>query len=195
MININFRRKLNIFNSKTYFLNTPVSIPELLQFKIGDIIYLSGIIASGRDQVHRRIIEYSHNKISLPKEFELIKGSAIYHMGPIVKEISPNNFKIVSGGPTTSDRMSYYQEEVCKILDIRFVIGKGGMKNISWGAIPAVYLAYPGGAGAIAAKFFEKVLKVIWLDMGPPEASWFFHVEKFGPLVVAIDADGKTLYK
>ena len=35
----------------------------------------------------------------------------------------------------------------------------------------------------------------MWLDLGMPEAMWVLEVEDFGPLVVAIDSEGKNLFR
>jgi len=42
----------------------------------------------------------------------------------------------------------------------------------------------------------EEVPAVYWLDeLGMPEAAWIFKVKEFGPLVVAIDAHGRSIFK
>ncbi len=58
-----------------------------------------------------------------------------------------------------------------------------------------VYLAFTGGAGALAAKGIKAVKAVHWGDLGMAEAVWHFGVEDFGPLLVAMDAKGGSLYK
>jgi len=58
-----------------------------------------------------------------------------------------------------------------------------------------VYLAFPGGCGALAARAVEEVKEVHWLDLGPPEAMWVLGVRGFGPLVVAVDSRGGDLYE
>ena len=40
----------------------------------------------------------------------------------------------------------------------------------------------------------ENVKDVFWLDLGMPEALWVVEANNFGPLVVAIDASGNSLY-
>jgi tartrate/fumarate subfamily iron-sulfur-dependent hydro-lyase beta chain len=177
-----------------YHFQIPVTKDQVSDLKLGDIVYLTGMICTGRDQVHKRILEYLQSNQPLPDEFEWVRGGAIYHMGPIVRELSPNRYEIVSGGPTTSDRMSPFQVKVCRALKIPFVIGKGGMNITDWGMSNAVYLAFPGGAGALAAKFLKDVRGYTWLDLGVPEAAWFIHVNNFGPLVVTIDSHGNSLY-
>ena len=60
----------------------------------------------------------------------------------------------------------------------------------------AVYAAYTGGAGALAADKVEDVPTVYWLEeLGMPEAAWIFKVKEFGPLVVAMDSHGGSIYK
>jgi fumarate hydratase subunit beta len=58
----------------------------------------------------------------------------------------------------------------------------------------AVYCAFPGGAGALAAKAVHEVKAVKWMDLGMPEAMWIFDVKALGPLTVAMDAYGNSLY-
>jgi len=175
-------------------ITLPASKEIVNGLKIGDIVYISGLICTGRDQVHKKIINLIKAGKPLPNNFENLKNSAIYHMGPIVKTNSDGTFQIISGGPTTSARMNPFQNDVCKNLNILFVIGKGGMQGVNWNDIPAVYLQFPGGAGAIVSKFIKKVVFVEWKDLGP-DAAWFLEVENFGPLVVAIDTHGGNLYE
>lgn len=185
--------KINISNKKKN-LSLPVTPENVRSLKMGDIVYITGTIIAGRDHFHKRVLEYAINNENLPVSFNKIRNCALYHMGPIVKQHSNGEYQIISGGPTTSARMNDSQSEVAKILDVRLIIGKGGMKNIDWNNIPAVYLHYPGGAGAIVTKFIKKIIEVEWLDLGTPEAAWIFDVENFGPLVVTIDTHGNSMY-
>jgi len=162
--------------------------------RVGDIIYLSGQIITGRDHFHQRVIQYHTVHKPLPSTFHHLKGGALYHMGPIVKEDPKGTYHIISGGPTTSARMNAFQTQVCNIFGIRLIIGKGGMDRVAWKDIPAVYLQYPGGAGALVSKFIHRVQTVEWLDLGSPEAAWVLEVSEFGPLVVGIDTNGGDLY-
>lgn len=60
----------------------------------------------------------------------------------------------------------------------------------------AVYVAFTGGAGVLAAKAVKNVKTVEWLqDLGMPEALWVFDVQEFGPLTVAINSHGNNLYE
>jgi tartrate dehydratase beta subunit/fumarate hydratase class I family protein len=71
-----------------------------------------------------------------------------------------------------------------------------GEKSVKLLRNRGVYLVYTGGAGALAADHIRKVVDVAWYDeLGMTDAVWVFEVEDFGPLIVGIDAHGKTLFK
>ncbi|MFO8018483.1 MAG: FumA C-terminus/TtdB family hydratase beta subunit [Promethearchaeia archaeon] len=176
-----------------YNLSLPIEKKDLSPLKVGDIIYLTGKVVTARDQVHKRIIEYKNQGKKLPESFYSLKGCAIYHCGPIIEE-KQGHYRIVSGGPTTSQRMDELENEVIKQLDIRFIIGKGGMRNLKTKELQVAYLSYTGGCGAIINQKIEKIKHVEWKDLGLCEAVWFLKVRNFGPLIVAQDTHGKSLY-
>ena len=39
-------------------LTTPVSAEDLLKLRVGDVVYLNGIICTARDRAHRRMVEH-----------------------------------------------------------------------------------------------------------------------------------------
>ena len=167
-------------------LRTPLSLEDVLGLKAGDIVYLSGKIVTARDSAHRRILSLPKEKLPFNPE-----GAVIYHCGPVVRK-THGSYEIVSAGPTTSARMNRYLDGVLD-LGIRGIIGKGGMKAEPFRG-RAVYFAFTGGAGSLAAKSVKRVRAVHWLDLGIPEALWVLEVEDF-PLLVAIDAHGNSLYR
>lgn len=177
-----------------YYIDLPLTDHKIEDFLAGDIIYLSGVIGTGRDHVHKRVIKYVEADQDFPKNFHYFQKGAIYHMGPIVKQDDDGSYHIISGGPTTSARMNQYQAQVSQALETSFVIGKGGMDNVPWSDIHAIYLSFPGGAGAIVSKFIQKIIGVEWIDLGTPEAVWFCDVKEFGPLIVSIDTHRTNLY-
>jgi len=175
-----------------YRLRTPLSESDVRRLRVGDIVYLTGVIYTARDAAHRRIVEYLKENKPLP--FDL-RGGVIYHCGPVVAKRG-DQWIVLAGGPTTSTRMELYEYEVIEKLGVRMVIGKGGMGKRTAEACAkygAVYATYTGGAGVLAAQSIKRVLDVYWLDLGIPEAVWVFEVEDFGPLVVAIDSTGRNL--
>ena len=123
---------------------------------------------------------------------------ALFHCGPLMKKDN-GKWHVISAGPTTSSRMEIFEDEFIKKFGTNIIIGKGGMGERTEKAFQkytGVYVAYTGGAGALAADKIEEVSGVFWLEeLGMPEAAWIFKVKEFGPLVVAMDSYGNSIYK
>ena len=179
---------------KAFEMKTPLNEVEVRQLRVGDTIYLTGKIFTMRDQAHRRMIQLLKERGAPPMNFE---GLALYHCGPVVKRVK-EGWRVISAGPTTSLRMESYEAEVMEKLEVRMVIGKGGMGPKTMDALTrlgAVYVSFVGGAAVLAADCIEEVEDVLWLDLGMPEAVWIFKVKNFGPLTVTMDSYGNNLYR
>jgi len=177
-----------------YKLKTPISEEDVRKLKVNDVLYVTGIIVTARDAAHRRALELFKEGKTLPID---LRGLAVFHCGPIVKK-EDDKWVVVAAGPTTSTRMDMFEDEFIKNFEARVIIGKGGMGKRTTDAMKkygAVYAAFTGGAGVLAAKAIKEVKKVEWFDLGMPEALWVFEVEDFGPMTVAIDAHGNNLFE
>ncbi len=178
--------------SNTYLvmkkLHTPLAERDVRNLRVGDIVYLSGDVYTARDRAHHRILDYCKAGREVPIE----RGAVIYHCGPLAA-----GREIIAAGPTTSARMESATPELIKSLQIRAIIGKGGMGTRTREALctyGCVYLAMPGGAAVLAATRIKRVIALHWQDLGMAEAVWHLLVEEFGPLVVGMDANGNSLY-
>jgi len=175
-----------------YHLKLPVSSENIKRLHVGDILFVSGSIFTARDEAHLMMLEKDKNSLPFdPSEM------ALYHCGPLMKKTN-GVWQVVSAGPTTSSRMEIFEDEFIEKYGINIIIGKGGMGMRTKKALEkhvGVYTAYTGGAGALAADKVEEVPAVYWLDeLGMPEAVWIFKVKEFGPLVVAMDSYGESIY-
>jgi fumarate hydratase subunit beta len=174
-----------------YYFQTPLKKEDIEKLNAGDIVFISGEILTARDEAHARILELEDKREKLPFSLE---GAVIYHCGPLMQEIE-KGWKVISAGPTTSGRMSKMTPPLLKSYGTRAIIGKGGMKGVvSSFKNRCVYLAYTGGCAALAAELIKEVKTVYWLELGMPEAVWVLRVEKFGPLIVGIDAKGRDIF-
>lgn len=171
-------------------LTTPIPEEEARALRAGDVFYLSGLLITARDEAHKKILERGS---PLPLE-----GLAIFHCGPVVQKRG-ETWEVVAAGPTTSARMELFEAEFLRRFRPRVIVGKGGMGEktlTALGEVGAVYAHFTGGAGVLAAQAIKRVREVHWLEeLGVPEAIWVFEVERFGPLVVAMDSHGRSLYK
>jgi fumarate hydratase subunit beta len=162
-----------------YLLKTPLSLEDVQKLVAGDMVIISGTIYTARDKAHA-LMRSQGSPIPL-------EGAALYHCGPLIQKD-----KVLSAGPTTSGRMARYTEEILR-LGVRAIIGKGGLPGEPF-RNRSVYLAYPGGCGAAAAKQL-KVKKVHLQELGMAESLWELEAENFGPMIVAIDMHGKDIYE
>ena len=176
-------------------LTTPISEEDIRKLKVNDVLYLSGTIITARDAAHKKILKLFQQGKPIPVD---LQGLAVFHCGPIMKKEN-DKWVVVAAGPTTSARMDQFEDELIKDSKVRVVIGKGGMGKRTTDAMQkhgAVYGAFTGGAGVLAAKGVKSVKTVEWLqDLGMPEALWVFEVEEFGPLIIAIDSHGNNLFE
>jgi tartrate/fumarate subfamily iron-sulfur-dependent hydro-lyase beta chain len=186
-------------------LQLPLTKESVLDLHVGDPVTLSGVMITGRDAVHKWIMDTFIKQTRSPSEedmqvYQAIKpildGGVIYHCGPVVSGLDTKDYRFVAAGPTTSIREEPYQGEVMRHFRVRGVIGKGGMGARTLAAcqeVPGVYLHAIGGAASLIAQTVTKVQEVYKLDFGVPEAIWVIQVEDF-PAVVTMDAHGGSLH-
>lgn len=180
--------------SREVHLTTPLKREDVADLRIGDIVYLSGTVYTARDMAHIRIMEYLRERKQLVEDFN---GAAIFHAGPVVRKKN-RKWEVVVIGPTTSIRMEPFSEILLGKLGVKAIIGKGGMGEDTQQALIkhcGVYLLSPPGCAAIQAKSVQKTLKVHWLDLGVPEAIWVLKVNEWGPLIVAMDSYGNSIFR
>ncbi len=184
-------------------ITTPISDETIRDLKVGDAVALSGIMVTGRDAAHKWLIDTFIRKTRAPQGDDqqaydelkkLLNGSIIYHCGPVVSGLDTKDYKFVAAGPTTSIREEPYQAEVMKHLNLKGVIGKGGMgpKTLKGcQETPGVYFHAIGGAASYIAQTVKKVRGVYKLEFGVPEALWVIEVKDF-PVVVTMDSHGAS---
>jgi len=173
-------------------IRSPLSEGEARSLKVGEIVTLSGEILTARDEAHIRALEWRREGKDLPFKVEDL---ALYHCGPIMRR--DGGWKVVAAGPTTSARMNTLEPDFIRAFKPRLVIGKGGMSTDTLDAMMEVgcaYLAFTGGAAVVAAEALPEVLGVDWEDLGMPEAVWHLRAERLGPMVVAMDSHGRSIF-
>ena len=173
-----------------YTLTTPLKDEDIKKLHIGDKVYLNGIIYTGRDLAHGRLIELLDKGEKLPVD---LKGHIIYYVGP---SPAKPGAAIGSAGPTTSYRMDPYAPRLMRESGLKGMIGKGTRNDEVINTMKetvAVYFAAVGGAAALIAKAIIKAKVVAYEDLGP-EAIRQLEVKNF-PVIVANDCYGADLYK
>lgn len=170
-------------------ITTPLTQDKVKSLKAGDKVLLSGVIYTGRDAAHKRLIDTLNEGKTLPFD---VKDQVIYYVGPAPAK--PGQV-IGSAGPTTSYRMD---DLTVPLLEkgLSGMIGKGarsdkvveGMKKNG-----AIYFAAIGGAGALIASAIKSSEVIAYEELGP-EAVRKLVVEDM-PVYVVIDSEGNDMYK
>lgn len=168
-------------------IDLPLTKEKVRDLNAGDQVLLSGVIYTGRDAAHKRLVDaVEQNRVP----FDL-KDAVIYYVGPAPAK---PDAVIGSCGPTTSYRMD---DLTLPLLEkgLSGMIGKGqrskkvieGMKTHQ-----AVYFAAIGGAGALIASTIRSSEVIAYEDLGT-EAVRRLVVEDF-PCVVVVDSKGQNMY-
>ena len=174
-----------------YKLRTPLTERDIRRLRVEDTVTIDGVIFGIRDATQIRIFDRG-----VPPPADLT-GAVCLHTAPGVRKRPDGTYEKLSIGTTTSTRMNRFVPGLLGKYGVRAIIGKGGLLEDSVAAMArhgAAYFAIVGGAAALATKQIEAIERVWWEDL-MPECFWQFRVKEFGPLIVAIDAHGESLYR
>lgn len=174
-------------------LRSPLNQATVCSLELGEEVKLSGEVLTGRDEAHL-------HALSAAKQGEMpfdLKGGVLFHCGPVMRP-EGDGWVAVAAGPTTSSRMNALEPEFIHTFRPAAIIGKGGMSRPTVDAMKecaCVYLAFTGGAAALGAEAVTEVKGVLWPELGMAEAVWTMELFELGPLIVAIDAHGHSIYE
>ena len=170
-------------------LKPPVTEAQARLLRVNDTVTLAGTLYGIRDATQIHMFDRGRRT-----RFDL-NGHAVIHTAPNVRKVG-SRYEPVCVGTTTSDRMERFTRPLMEQHGVRLIIGKGGLRDQSLKAfqdLGGAYLAIVGGAAALETTWVEAIEDVD-LDDLHPESLWKFRVRGFGPLVVAMDSHGGSLY-
>jgi L(+)-tartrate dehydratase beta subunit len=170
-------------------LNMPISEAGARSLRVNDTVTLNGTLFGIRDATHIHMFDKGRTT-----RFDL-SGHAVIHTAPNVRK-TESGYEPICVGTTTSDRMERFTRPLMQKNGVRMIIGKGGLREESLKAfseLGGVYLAIIGGTAALETTWIEAIEDVD-LDDLHPESLWKFRVRGFGPLLVAMDSHGGSLY-
>jgi L(+)-tartrate dehydratase beta subunit len=174
-----------------HVLETPLTEAGVRALHLEDTVTINGTIFGIRDATQIRIFDEG-----VPPPADLT-GAVCLHTAPGVRKLPNGRYEKVSIGTTTSARMERFVPGLIETYGVRAIVGKGGLLEGSIEAmrrLGGVYLAIVGGAAALETMQIEEIEDVWWEDL-MPECLWKFRVRNFGPLIVAIDSHGNSLYR
>ena len=178
-----------------YDFTTPVSEDAVRKLRVNDTVTLGGTLFGIRDATQIHMFDRGRKT-----RFDLA-GHAVIHTAPNVRKVQPGpgnpaGYEPLCVGTTTSDRMERFTRPLMAEYGVRIIIGKGGLRSDSLNAfadLGGVYLAIIGGTAALETTWIEAIEDVDLDDLNP-ESLWKFRVRGFGPLIVAMDSHGGSLY-
>jgi L(+)-tartrate dehydratase beta subunit len=178
-----------------YELQTPISESQARALRVNDTVTLKGTLYGIRDATQIHMFDRGRRT-----RFDL-RGHAVLHTAPNVRKVEespahPAGYAPICIGTTTSDRMERFTAPLLREYGVRLVIGKGGLREESRSAfkeLGGAYLAIIGGTAALETTWVEAIEDVDLDDLNP-ESLWKFRVNGFGPLLVAMDSHGESLY-
>lgn len=176
-------------------LPMPVSEAQVRALRVNDTVTLQGTLFGIRDATQIHMFDRGRQT-----RFDL-RGHAVIHTAPNVKKVPPSDahpagYAPVCIGTTTSDRMERFTRPLMTQNGVRLIVGKGGLREASaqaFAELGGAYLAIVGGTAALETTWIERIEAVDMDDLNP-ESLWRFRIRDFGPLLVAMDSHGGSLY-
>ncbi|MDA9006657.1 MAG: fumarate hydratase [Litorivicinaceae bacterium] len=163
---------------------------EVTSWKPGETLLLNGVMLTGRDAAHQRIVAMLNRGETLPVD---LSGKVIYYVGPV----DPVRDEVVGpAGPTTSTRMDKFTDQVLEQTGLFAMVGKAERGPVAIEAIKkhqAAYLMAVGGAAYLVAQAIKSSRIIAFEDLGM-EAIHEFVVEDM-PVTVAVDAEGTSVHQ
>lgn len=178
-------------------LTAPVRAADLAGLALGTVVYLDGVIYTGREGVYRRIVD---DGAAPPIDFAAV-SNVNFHCSPAASADDDGRYRVGAVTATASFRFAKWMERWFELSGARVVIGKGGMSEADYKRLfvpaGAVYLTTVGyGTGALLGRGIKAVRDVHWLDeLGIAQALWVLQVERFGPFLVEGDIAGNSLFE
>ena len=175
-----------------YDFTMPISEEQARRLRVNDTVTLNGTLFGIRDATYIHMFDRGRKT-----RFDM-KGHAVIHTAPNVRKDpgQPAGYAPVCIVTTTSDRMERFTRPLMEQYGVRLTIGKGGLREGSaqaFAELGGAYLAIIGGTAALETTWIEAIEDVDLDDLNP-ESLWKFRVKGFGPLLVAMDSAGGSLF-
>jgi L(+)-tartrate dehydratase beta subunit len=178
-----------------HVLEMPVTEAQVRALRVDDTVTLQRRLYGIRDATQIHLFDRGRRT-----RFDLA-GHAVIHTAPNVRKVAPSvehpaGYAPVCIGTTTSDRMERFTRPLMQREGVRLIVGKGGLREDSaraFAELGGAYLAIVGGTAALETTWITRIDDVDLDDLNP-ESLWQFSIADFGPLRVAMDSHGGSLY-
>ncbi len=189
--------RLDSLEMKEVRLKCPVEVEDLKRLKLGDLVYLDGVIFTGREGLYHRLLVEG---VELPVPWQDV-SNVNFHCSPAASLEADGSYRVQAVTGTASFRFGKSMQAFFAKSGCKLIIGKGGMTSADYRSLfvpaQAVYLTTVGyGLGAMYGRGITGVKAVHWLkELGIAQAMWVLEVGNLGPFIVESDFDGASLFE
>ena len=174
-----------------HFLNGPLTQEDVKKLRLGDTVYISGKAFTCRSRLQKHIFDENN---TLP--FTTDDRNILIHNGPIV--IKENGkWRLVSFMPTSSIRFEKWGAKSVAEWGLRMIVGKTTMGNETAEMMKKRGCVHVSPRSVSPNLWIDSIsVEDVYLfdELGSIEAAWFFTLDKLGPFIVDIDAEGNNLF-
>jgi len=177
-------------------LTTPLSEAAMARLKLGDVVYLDGLLYTAREGVYRKVVDEGRG---LPAGVRALTN-VNFHCSPAAVRRADGSYAVEAVTATASFRFGKSFARWFERSGAKVIVGKAGLTETAYREwfVPhgAIYLTTVGyGLGATYGRAIKRVANVHWLEeLGIAQALWVLEVERLGPFLVEGDREGRSLF-
>ena len=174
-----------------YHLKAPLSEEDVRKLNIGDTIYLSGEVFTGRSRIHRYIFDEEH---ILPIEAK--RRQAMVHVGPIMVR-GAWGWELVSFMPTSSLRFEKWGADSVEKWGLRIIVGKTTMGKDTLDAMEKYGGVHVSPQCASPNLWHDSITiqgVELFEELGSIEACWLLDLNELGRFIVVMDSHGRNYF-
>ena len=177
-------------------LTAPVTDADIARLKLGDVVYLDGIVYTAREGVCRKVVDEGRGVAPSVRALTNVN----FHCSPAATVRPDGSYAVEAVTATASFRFGKSMTRWFERSGARVIVGKAGLTETAYREwyVPhgAIYLTTVGyGLGAAYGKCIKRVVDVHWLaELGIAQAMWVLEVERLGPFLVEGDREGRSLF-
>jgi fumarate hydratase subunit beta len=176
-------------------IRLPLAHDQARELKVGELVLVDGeaVVTVGLP-THQRMVQYLAEGKPLPVEFA---DGSLFHLGACFEE-QDGKLRPLYVNPSTSTRFNAQMPTLIRQLRLSAVAGKGGLSADCVAAmqeVGCVYLSMVGGASSMLSAGVSGVIESAWDDLIMQFRLSRISLAGFGPMTVAIDAHGNSVYQ
>ena len=174
-----------------YHLKAPLTDEDIRKLNIGDTVYISGEVFTGRSRIHRYIFDEAH---ILPQT--AAERNVMVHVGPIMTK-SETGWELVSFMPTSSLRFEKWGADSVEKWGLKLIVGKTTMGKATLDAMEKFGCVHVSPQ-CVSPNLWQSAITIqgveLFEELGSIEACWLLELDELGPFIVDMDSHGRNYF-